>query len=172
MGWNNALMRKEFEKEQKENAERYRAAGMSEEAIRGIQNFDLEQFLSDRRYYTNTQPFETSDFDEDNETDDSCSSLLLKFNDSLTTTIDDEGHSRLWWVEEITDPDLQNRIKMLPLSNLDLLTKYIFEGYTQEALSKEFHLNQSSFSRKIEKISGFLKNTHKKRVLAGYQLRG
>ena len=51
MAWNNGLERKRFDEEQERLAAEYRAAGMTEEQIEQIQQFDLEAFNSKRRYY-------------------------------------------------------------------------------------------------------------------------
>lgn len=44
MSWNNGLEKAKFEKEQEAQAKKYRAAGMSEEQIRLMYEFDKEEF--------------------------------------------------------------------------------------------------------------------------------
>ena len=113
MSWNNGYERRKFEAEQEKLAEEYRALGMSEEQIKDLYEFDLAQFNSKRRYYTHTQEFTTSDFEE-GENDESESTLLHKFFDELTVTIADGGYSsRYWWIEEIDDEELAGRILLL-----------------------------------------------------------
>ena len=78
---------------------------MTEEQIQAMYEFDLEQFKSDRNYYSHTQPLSASDFDEGKE-DESESTLFLKFFDELVVTIDDcEEKSRYWWVDEIGEDE-------------------------------------------------------------------
>lgn len=55
MSWNNGYERSKFEARQKKQAEEYRALGMTEEQIKTMYEFDLEQFNSDRRYLIHTQ---------------------------------------------------------------------------------------------------------------------
>ena len=106
MCWNDGYERRKFEARQKKQAEEYRALGMTEEQIKEMYEFDLEQYKSDRRYHMHTQPFTSSDFD-DGEDDDSESTLLNKFFDELTLTIDSRSEqSRYWWIEEIDNPKL------------------------------------------------------------------
>lgn len=57
MGWNNAYERKKFEAKQKKQAEEYRALGMSEEQIQIMYEFDLEQFNSNRSYYSHKKAY-------------------------------------------------------------------------------------------------------------------
>lgn len=110
MSWNNAYERKKFEARQKKQSEEYRALGMTEEQIKEMYEFDLEQYKSDRRYHMHTQPFTSSDFD-DGEDDESESTLLNKFFDELTVIIDSSSeHSRYWWIEEIEDEELAYRV--------------------------------------------------------------
>ena len=110
MCWNDGYERRKFEARQKKQAEEYRALGMTEEQIKEMYEFDLEQYKSDRRYHMHTQPFTSSDFD-DGEDDDSESTLLNKFFDELTLTIDSRSEqSRYWWIEEIDNPKLAEGI--------------------------------------------------------------
>ena len=64
-------------------AEEYRALGMTEEQIQIMYEFDLEQFNSNRSYYSHTQSFIPDDFDE-SEDDDEKLSIFEKFKDVLT----------------------------------------------------------------------------------------
>ena len=49
MCWNDGYERRKFEARQKKQAEEYRALGMTEEQIKAMYEFDLEQYKSDRR---------------------------------------------------------------------------------------------------------------------------
>ena len=64
MGWNNAYETKKFEAKQKKQAEEYRALGMTEEQIKEMYEFDLEQLKSERRYRMHTQPLQVEEFEE------------------------------------------------------------------------------------------------------------
>ena len=127
MCWNDGYERRKFEARQKKQAEEYRALGMTEEQIKEMYEFDLEQYKSDRRYHMHTQPFTSSDFD-DGEDDDSESTLLNKFFDELTLTIDSRSEqSRYWWIEEIDNPKLAETIKTLSPEQIELLTLVVID---------------------------------------------
>ena len=64
MKWNNGYERKRFEANQKKLAEEYRKAGMTEEQIKAMYEFDLEQFKKDRIYQMHTQALQVEEFDE------------------------------------------------------------------------------------------------------------
>ena len=156
MGWNNAYERKKFEAKQKKQAEEYRALGMTEEQIQIMYEFDLEQFNSNRSYYSHTQSFIPDDFDE-SEDDDEKLSIFEKFKDVLTISIEDSSDkSRYWWVEEIEDAELSKRIKLLNAEDIELITLYAFDGYTQEEIANHFSCTKQNIQKKIRRIKNFL----------------
>ena len=156
MGWNNAYETKKFEAKQKKQAEEYRALGMTEEQIQAIYEFDLEQFKSERRNRMHIQQFTSSDFDE-GEDDDSESTLYDKFFDELTCSIETlGGKSRYWWVEEIDNQKLAERVKMLSEEDLELLTKSIVDGYNQTQLAEIYGIAQKNISKKLKRIKNFI----------------
>lgn len=156
MSWNDGYERKKFEAKQKKQAEEYRALGMTEEQIQTMYEFDLEQFKSERRHRMHTQQFTSSDFDE-GEADDSESTLFDKFFDELTCTIETSGeHSRYWWVEEIEDADLCKRIKSLSVDDIELITLYAFDGYTQDEIAIKFFCTKQNIQKKFRRIKNFL----------------
>ena len=156
MSWNDGYERKKFEAKQKKQAEEYRALGMTEEQIQTMYEFDLEQFKSERRHRMHTQQFTSSDFDE-GEADDSESTLFDKFFDELTCTIETSGeHSRYWWVEEIEDADLCKRIKSLSVDDIELITLYAFDGYTQDEIAIKFSCTKQNIQKKFRRIKNFL----------------
>ena len=158
MSWNNGYERRKFEAEQKKLAEEYRALGMSEEKIQALYEFDLAQFNSKRRYYMHTQEFSTSDFEE-GESDDSESTLLHKFFDELTVTIEYGSYSsRYWWIEEIEDEELAGRVRKLTAEEIEILTLVAFEGYSQVDAAEKMGIPYRTFKHKMQKIKIFLRN--------------
>ena len=85
MAWINGLERKRFNEEQKRLAEQYRAAGMTEEQIEQMYQFDLVEFNSRRRFSEHTQQFSENAFEE---SDDDKSPLLEKYLAQLSTSLD------------------------------------------------------------------------------------
>ena len=157
MCWNDGYERRKFEARQKKQAEEYRALGMTEEQIKEMYEFDLEQYKSDRRYHMHTQPFTSSDFD-DGEDDDSESTLLNKFFDELTLTIDSRSEqSRYWWIEEIDNPKLAETIKTLSPEQIELLTLVVIDRYGQTEIAEIMGVSQSAISQRSSTIKKILK---------------
>ena len=156
MSWNNGYERRKFEAWQKKQAEEYRALGMTEEQIKEMYEFDLEQFKSERRYRMHTQRLQVQEFEE-NDADESDNTLLNEFFDELTCNIETSGYkSKYWWVEEIENPKLAERIKILSKDDLELLTKSIIDEYTQTELADIYGIAQKNISKKLKRIKKFL----------------
>lgn len=112
MAWNNGLERMKFEAEQARLAAEYRAAGMSEEQIQQMYEFDLEVFNSNRRFAEHTQQFPESPFEDG---DEGQSPLYEKFSEALTVTMDlPIGNDRFSWIDEIDDEQLVQRLNNYP----------------------------------------------------------
>lgn len=155
MSQNNAYERKKFEAEQNKQAEEYRALGMTEEQIKTMYEFDLEQFNSDRRYREHTQAIIPDNFD-DNENDDEKLSIFDKFKDTLTTSIETSGDKlRYWWVDEIEDSELFRKIKSMSAENTEFITLYVFDGYTQEEIAHLNHVQNRIFKRNFAELKIF-----------------
>ena len=156
MSWNNGYETKKFEARQKKQAEEYRALGMTEEQIQAMYEFDLEQFKSERRHRMHTQPLQVEEF-EDNDADESDNTLLNEFFDELTCTIETSGDkSRYWWIEEIDNPQLAKRIKMLTKDDLELITQSVIDGYSQTELAAIYGIAQKNISKKLKRIKKFI----------------
>ena len=130
MSWNDAYERRKFKENQKKQAAEYRALGMTEEQIQAMYEFDLEQFRSDRRFYSHTQSLLPDTFDE-NEDNDEKLSIFELFKDVFTTTIEEsEYKSRYWWVDEIGEDDL------LYLASVDVLKRLFKQGIEKEVIDR------------------------------------
>jgi len=133
MAWINGLERKRFNEEQKRLAEQYRAAGMTEEQIEQMYQFDLVEFNSRRRFSEHTQQFSENAFEE---SDDDKSPLLEKYLAQLSTSLDFSfAGDRYGWVEEI-----------------ELITLYVFDDLTQNEIGVRFGISQKAVSKRIEQI--------------------
>jgi len=88
MSWNNGYERKKFMARMKKQAEEYRAAGMTEEQVQKMFEYDLEAFRSDRNYVSHTQQYDDSSFDENDEESDNA--LMKQYIYELSYSDEDE----------------------------------------------------------------------------------
>lgn len=174
MAWNNGLERKKFEAEQAKLAAEYRAAGMSEEQIQQMYEFDLEVFNSNRRFAEHTQQFPESPFEDG---DEGQSPLYERFPEVLTVTMDlPTGNSRYAWIDDLDDPALVDFVKALSERDLELIFLLAFDDNThQEAaaylalrnIEREERLNKAK-KRELQKTTLDTKtewrNTNEKQI--------
>ena len=160
MGWNNGMERKKFEERMKKQAMEYRAAGMTEEQIQAMYEFDLARFKSDRAYYTHTQPLDVCEVNEDgDEVDDF---FIRQYFDAFATYDDNEilmKSSRFGWIETIENPDLADELRKMCLLDKEILTRLAFEGYKLIQLESALHVpyrtlkyHLSDIKKKISKF--------------------
>ena len=142
---------RKFAREQKEQREFFRSAGMSEEALAEIEAYDKEEFLRTLAYKRNTQPLEALNaFGKD---DESNSPLFEKFSYELTVTIDTyKPYSRYGWIEEIETPELYAAVVALSSIDKEILTLYAFEGHTQDEIETMLGITQQAISKRINKF--------------------
>ena len=155
MAWNNGLERKKFEAEQAKLAAEYRAAGMNEEQIQAMYEFDLSVFRGNRSYAEHTQPFPESPFEDG---DDGQSPLYERFPEALTVTMDlPIGNSRYAWIDEIENQELLTAIRVLSADELELITQIVFDELSQREIATALGVTQPAISQKLKKILFFLK---------------
>ena len=59
---------------------------------------------------------------------------MKKFLDAVSCWDNYAGSSRYGWIEEIGGPQMSARLRSLSLEDLELLTRYVFDGYIQTEL--------------------------------------
>lgn len=156
MAWNNGLERKRFDEEQEKLAAEYRAAGMTEEQIEQMHQFDLKVFNSTRRFFEHNQQSSEVVLEE---SDDDKSPLFKKYLSALSVDLDSTNiKDRYWWIEEIENPQLLTAIKELSVDEIEFVTQIVFEELTQEEIAKVLGVSQAAVSQKLKKI---LKNLKK-----------
>ncbi len=136
MSYNHGLEEKKFNEYWNEISEEYRKAGMTEEQIMSMLEFEREVFNSDRRYRENTVEL------FDNETNKN-----LQIYDNYSTT------KRYGWIDEIDDMETYEKIMSLPEIWVEAFTMYIFDGYSQQQISSKLLKSQQTISRWIVEIA-------------------
>lgn len=156
MAWINGLERKRFNEEQARLAAEYRAAGMTEEQIKQMHQFDLEEFNSTRRFFEHNQQIPDNIFGTD---DEGLCPLNDKFLEAMSVTLDQtDAKSRYWWIEEIEDPQIATAARRLSAEDLELITLYAFEQYTVREVAAEIGISKSTISQRLDRLRKFFKN--------------
>ena len=154
MSFNNGNERRKLNAKWEHLRVQYREAGMSEDAIQAMYEFDLGVLNSERAYITNTLTVSDT-------TDDSTATETSDFNQyEKAITVTDTYHetkTRFAWVGEVQNERLHTGLEKLSDEDLKLLTLYAVSGFNEHEISKVFRLSQPSIHKRIAKITLFLK---------------
>lgn len=157
MGFYYAKEKKNFELQWKSLRKQYEAAGMSQEAIQAMYEYDRSVFNRERAYLNHTQDIAMPSFDN---TAESSSPLLKKYQDSISVTESyHETKSCFSWIGKIENEELLSALENLSDADLKLLTLYVYEGYTLTELSKVYRISSPAIYKRIRKIAASLKRT-------------
>jgi len=143
--WHNGNAVRKLTAEEQRMAEEYRAAGMTEEQIAEIAAFDREVLRSDRRFYRHTQAL--------------CPGLgpLESVPEPVCDGPEDHLSGRMDWLEEIVDPLLLAALRELHPDMLEILTLYVFEGWTQPEIARKLGCTHQNISGKLVRLRRFLR---------------
>ena len=156
MSFNKGYELKKFEAHWEKLRIEYAAAGMTEDAIQKMYDYDRQQFNAERTHLERTQELSTDTFEC---SEDENSPLMKQYRE--VTTVTDTYHetkSGFAWIGEIENERLLSALENLSEDDLKLLTLYVYEGYNESEISKAFNVSQPAIHKRIMKIAIFLKN--------------
>ena len=153
MGFNYGLEKKNFDSQWAVTRKQYEDAGMSSEAIQAMYDYDWSVFNATRAYQNHTQEIAAPSFEQSEE---SYSPLMNKYREAISVTDTyHETKSRFAWIGEIEDENLLSALEKLSNDDLEILTLYIYEGYSTVELSKVYGITHQNISKRIIKITNF-----------------
>ena len=142
MGFNYGLEKKNFDRQWAIMRKQYEDAGMSIEVIQAMYEYDWSVFNAARSYQNHTQEIAAPSFEQGEE---AYSPLMNKYQEAISITEHyRETKSRFTWIGEIADE------RLLPL--------YAYEEYDTVEISKVFGTTKQNISKKIRRITNFIKN--------------
>ena len=155
MNFNNGNERRKLNAKWEHLRVQYREAGMSKEAIQAMYEFDLGVLNSERAYDANT----VAVCDGDDDKDARKAADFKQYEAAITVTDTyHETKSRFGWIGEIENERLLSALEKLSEDDLKLLTLYVYEGYSTVELSKAYGIAHQNISKRIIRITNFLKN--------------
>ena len=156
MGFNYGLEKKNFDRQWAIMRKQYEDAGMSIEVIQAMYEYDWSVFNAARSYQNHTQEIAAPSFEQGEE---SYSSLMNKYQEAISVTEHyRETKSRFTWIGEIEDERLLSALENLSDADLELITLYAYEEYDTVEISKVFGTTKQNISKKIRRITNFIKN--------------
>lgn len=155
MGFHYGYEKRKFDMEWSRLEQEYRAAGMSDEQIADMKEYDWTWFCSQRAYLNRVQGLSSEQYEE--ELEQSC--LFQKF-ESLSCNWDtgDVDKHRFGWLSTIENERLYQRLCELSEDDLELLTLLIGDGYRQADVARLWNCSRSAITQRLNKIKDFLKN--------------
>ena len=155
MSFNNGNERRKLNAKWEQLRVQYREAGMSEEIIQSMYEFDLGVLNSERAYDANT----VAVCDGEDDVDTRKAADLKQYEAAITVTDTyHETKSCFGWIGEIENERLLSALEKLSEDDLKLLTLYVYEGYSTVELSKVYGIAHQNISKRIIRITNFLKN--------------
>lgn len=154
MSFNYAREKRKFDREWEQMQKEYAVAGMDEEVIAQMKEFDWKWFCSRRSYDNHNQPLPEEDFAEGGNT-----ALFRKFP---SLSVDFEAQKfleRYAWLQEIGDEKIHQRLSNLGKKDLELVTLIAIDGYTQTEIAKMWECSRSAITQRMNKIKKILKDT-------------
>ena len=154
MSFNNGNERRKLNAKWEQLRVQYREAGMNEDAIHAMYEFDLSVLNSERTYDANTMAV----CDGEDDVDARKAANLKQYEAAITVTDTyHETKTRFAWVGEVQNERLHTGLEKLSDEDLKLLTLYAVSGFNEYEIAKVFGLSQSAIHKRIARITLFLK---------------
>ena len=132
MSFNNGNERRKLNAKWEQLRVQYREAGMSEEAIQAMYEFDLGVLNSERAYDAST----VAVCDGEDDVDARKAADLKQYEAAITVTDTyHETKSRFGWIGEIENERLLAALESLSELDLKILTLYVYAGYTESEIA-------------------------------------
>ena len=156
MSFNKGYELKKFEAHWEKLRIEYAAAGMTEDAIQKMYDYDRQQFNSERTFIERTQEFTAPAYESSEE---EASPLMLRYQEAITTTDTyHETKSKFAWIGEIENERLLAALESLSELDLKILTLYVYAGYTESEIASALESKRITIHKRIERMTMFLKN--------------
>lgn len=134
MSWNNGKEHDKFEREQTRLKQQYISAGMTDEQIQEMYDYDKAILNSNRREAEHSGDIDFEIYAETN-----------GIEMDITTL------SRYAWLDEIQDKRISEALKYLSDKDKELLTKYIIDGYKWHEIAKMEGVRPQTISNRLKK---------------------
>ena len=155
MSFNNGNERRKLNAKWEQLRVQYREAGMSEEAIQAMYEFDLGVLNSERAYDANT----VAVCDGEDDVDARKAADLKQYEAAITVTDTyHETKSCFSWIGEIENERLLAALENLSELDLKILTLYVYAGYTESEIAMTLESKRITIHKRIERMTMFLKN--------------
>ena len=158
MKFNYGLEKKKFDENWARTETEYREAGMTEEAIAAMREYDWEMFKKERTYCLHNQPLECCMFRNDQgfdrvDADESVSPYLYRFTEAFSVpAAATDPERRDAWIDEIDSKELLSAIRKLSEEEQEIIRLYAIEEYTVTEIAAMKAVSQPAVTKKLQRI--------------------
>ena len=157
MEFNVAKERLKFFAEQDKLAKEYRKAGMTEEQIKVMFDYDYEAFKKERVFCEHNIPIVLKGFGGKDTQMDESDMVYLNMEKFMAKTDTYDPADKYGWVEKVQDAKLYEALKNFSEKEIELMALYFIEGYTLQEIAEIRGNSKQAVSKKIEKLKKNLK---------------
>ena len=157
MGFNCAAEKAKFDREWEKLRKEYANAGMSEEGIRKIYEYDWHCFCRNRAYERRATKMPSIEIDGP---DDDRRSALFRKSGALSIAFDESSfQNRFAWIDTLENERLIRAVMKLNDKDLELLTYVTLEGHGQKELAQKWGCTQAAIAIRMQKIKKIFQTT-------------
>lgn len=155
MKFNYALEKKKFEETCETLMQEYKDAGMSDENIKEMMEYDWKWFKKERSFCRFNQHMPEEEYK------DGSNPLIVKFEESFMKEDEYFIQGRYDWIEQLENEKLVDSIRSLKHEQIEILTQFVYEGKTQESIAEKLGITRSSVADRISVIKKKIKKSIK-----------
>lgn len=149
MTFNYTSEKRKFDNAWAKLAQTYAEAGMTPEAIQEMYEYDWGVFKANRIEALHSQGITVPEVDYEEYEYPLVERLWDNFVNDYDTL---GGHSRYWWLEELSNPCLVIGVPLLSHDDKEILTMYIIDRLTIREIAQRLGRKKSSVSERLQKI--------------------
>ena len=160
MKFNYGKEKRKFEAMWERLRKEYREAGMSEENIQKMYEYDWDMFKKERVFCMHNQFMPEGVFENGEPKDEGQNPLLHMFRDQMSITDDYFADEKNHWISKINNQDLLNGLEMLSKEQVELLERAIIMEESLEKIADDMGIGYFAVANRLSRIKKKVKGNH------------
>lgn len=135
----------------------YREAGMSEENIQKMYEYDWDMFKKERVFCMHNQYMPDGMFENGESKDEGQNPLLHKFREQMSIEDDYLADEKNHWISKIVNPDLLGAIEKLSEEQLEVLTRAVIMEESLEHIAEDMGIGYFAVANRLSRTKKKMK---------------